>query len=596
MKIKLIFLIFILTYFSSSFVFAENTNFNLAVNAANQLGKKNMAVPVNEAKAFDPSMVYDHYTKNPPETNYYVDTTAKNTNAMNTAAASAENTGVGGNIIESVKLHPQYDLSQQDKSVQQGTFLLNEADHIIHGVTDQYVDCQPQNKCTTQYTMQSCEEAATPLFQLCHQTLTVTVTTHTTVTHYLLKAHLLENERDYAGVSVNAVSGIVSFLGPYTAHFSLSGRLPNNMDCKTLSGSIQSSTGTTLDYLHFPSCSNGLTLDFHFSHGHSVDVTIDMASTTTSHETEDHWIDDCNNLASDTACHFQNKSCDQGKSRRIVQGVPVTRDCWQYQDQYLCRKAKVTGDCAPLVSQGCEQVSSLCTEKNADSCLSFTQTFRCAKTTCSATGAIRCGDGKDYCLTGNCTDHAYAPSQDFGKSASSLIAANDAAKNLDPNSLEIFTGYAATCSEKPVGYSNCCAEKGWGEHLGLDHCSNGEKKLHTSRSNKLAIYVGRVCSGPDPFPCLEHSQVYCVFDSKLAKIIEEQGRKNQLHIGFGSAKTPNCHGITADQLQAINFSTIDFSDYVSDLKNQITDLSETDIEAKIKQDVTNQVNASAAHE
>jgi conjugal transfer mating pair stabilization protein TraN len=198
---------------------------------------------------------------------------------------------------------------------------------------------------------------------------------------------------------------------------------------------------------------------------------------------------------------------------------------------------------------------------------------------------VVCGNGKDYCLNGSCTDHQYSSSQDFAKAVSSLSAAIDAGKQLDQQQKTIFAGRPVECSEKPIGYSNCCTETGWGHDVGLDHCSDAEKKLHVDRDNKLAVKIGRYCSGSEPFPCLEHSQVFCVFSSKLAKTIQEQGRKGQLRINFGSAKRPNCRGITPEQLQTINFSRIDFKDFIEDLNKNVKNPDIKKIQELIKQRV-----------
>ncbi len=62
---------------------------------------------------------------------------------------------------------------------------------------------------------------------------------------------------------------------------------------------------------------------------------------------------------------------------------------------------------------------------------------------------------------------------------------------------------------------------------------------------------------------------YCQFDSKLAQIVQQQGRNGQLRIGFGSAKHPDCRGITVDELQRIKFDKLDFTNFYEDLmKNQ----------------------------
>jgi conjugal transfer mating pair stabilization protein TraN len=50
----------------------------------------------------------------------------------------------------------------------------------------------------------------------------------------------------------------------------------------------------------------------------------------------------------------------------------------------------------------------------------------------------------------------------------------------------------------------------------------------------------------------------------MTRIIQEQG-KQQLGLGFGSKKDPDCSGFTPEQLQQVDFSTIDMSDFYEDL-------------------------------
>ena len=78
---------------------------------------------------------------------------------------------------------------------------------------------------------------------------------------------------------------------------------------------------------------------------------------------------------------------------------------------------------------------------------------------------------------------------------------------------------------------------------------------------------------------------FCVFGSKLAKIIQEQGREGQLHIKFGSAKEPNCQGITPEQLQSIDFSKIDFQDFFNDLNKNVKNPDLQQIQEMIQQHV-----------
>ncbi|XVN44339.1 MAG: conjugal transfer protein TraN [Rickettsia hoogstraalii] len=57
---------------------------------------------------------------------------------------------------------------------------------------------------------------------------------------------------------------------------------------------------------------------------------------------------------------------------------------------------------------------------------------------------------------------------------------------------------------------------------------------------------------------------YCCFNSKLARVFQEQGKK-QLAIGFGTAQYANCRGFTVEELQRIDFSKFDLEELFSDL-------------------------------
>lgn len=57
------------------------------------------------------------------------------------------------------------------------------------------------------------------------------------------------------------------------------------------------------------------------------------------------------------------------------------------------------------------------------------------------------------------------------------------------------------------------------------------------------------------FGCTEESRSYCCFKSILAKIINREGRK-QLGLSLET-----CEGITVEQLQKLDFSKIDMTEF-----------------------------------
>ncbi len=521
-----------------------------------------------QAKLFSMKSIIASYNSTPDQEKYYSGIGQSDTSKFKKDAIKEGTNEFGSAISDGIKKHSVYSVNDNEQSINQSNLILSEAYKITHGMTDQYVDCKPKEICTNSYKTESCMESPPPINQRCDRTLTVNDMPTEIVTHYPLVAHLSVGKHNYAGASINAVTGVVSFIGPHDASFRLDGRLPSSLDCKNIHGVIISKKGNAVvDTIDFPSCANNLSLNLHIAGGHSVDIIVDITSKTMTHNFVDQWEDTCTSAESNPSCHLVSEECGSPNEIININGTPVKRDCWRKSFQYICHGGSSEGFCQPLRDQGCEQVNSECVQGNVGDCMEYKQSFRCPIKTCSPTTDVVCGDGKEYCMNGDCTDQSYQKSQDFGKAVAGLSSVSSAGKEIDQTDLKIFTGKPYECSEKSVGFSNCCSEKGWGQDVGLDHCSSAAKELHRARDNSAAIKVGRYCSGSQPFPCLEHSQVYCVFSSKLAKIIQEQGRGKQLRLGFGKAKHPNCSGITAQQLQKINLSEINFDDFINDVSN-----------------------------
>ena len=69
--------------------------------------------------------------------------------------------------------------------------------------------------------------------------------------------------------------------------------------------------------------------------------------------------------------------------------------------------------------------------------------------------------------------------------------------------------------------------------------------------------------------CLVKTKSYCTFQSRLGRILIEQGRP-QLGLGWGDPSAPDCSGFTIAQLQSIDFSKIDFSEIYPSLMSSVT--------------------------
>jgi conjugal transfer mating pair stabilization protein TraN len=276
-------------------------------------------------------------------------------------------------------------------------------------------------------------------------------------------------------------------------------------------------------------------------------------------------------------CVKDSEVCVEGAETRIVNGLEITRDCWRFASQYTCSGTELIPDshCQDLIDQGCSPVSQECDET---SCV---VTYECIE---NGAGSIQTGQGCDDMsvnVGGIEFDTSYEPSQDFGKAASNMEALESAVTGMvkdDASCVEepansgkyvcaeailIFNGSDMKCRKDSLGFNKCCSLKGWGEDTGLTQCNQEEVTLGYARQAGRTHYIGKYCTHSNAFGCYAHAYVYCVFSSKIGRIVQEQGRV-QLSKGWGSAKKPQCTGFTPDELQLLDFELIDFSEYFAD--------------------------------
>ena len=104
------------------------------------------------------------------------------------------------------------------------------------------------------------------------------------------------------------------------------------------------------------------------------------------------------------------------------------------------------------------------------------------------------------------------------------------------------------------------------ELSGLLSCDQAEQVLAMKNDNRLCHGVGSYCSKRIPIigQCVETTETYCCFNSRLARILNEQGRA-QLGRAWGGAQSPDCSGFTIAQLQALDFSRLDLSEFYAEI-------------------------------
>lgn len=542
-----------------------NAGFDQGMKTASSLQGQSMAA----LKNFKPEEVIKNYSDHPKETQYQ-----NNPDAIKTDAAySSNNDPTAKAIGDSISNHPKFDIKPDSPFIQN---ISKQGDNVYDIVTGQYGDCTKKTNCETTYQNELCDESQNSNYHYCKKTLTIDMIPHQIDTHYYFTMRLKADHHDYAGATVNAVTGKVNFKGPSEASLTFSGRLPASIDCQSLHGTYQITDvqhHTFIDTIAFPNCSNGLTVTLHITGKDgkaNLTIQIDMVSSQIQWEPKDQWNDQCDNLSKSTSCTLQNERCLEENTTHIIQGIPVTRACWEWESSYLCGSTISDNLCQPLRDKGCEQIDSVCKEKNDVGCALFQQTFRCPIKECKDVGMI-C-NGQTYCLDGDCVNQDKQADPDFQKAVSALSATFEASKNYTEFN-SIFAGVKKTCDKLALGFLNCCANDGWGKDINLAQCSQEEQDLGVAKENLQTVYVGEYCKKDPLGICLEHRKAYCVFPSKLARIIQAQGRRDQLHIGFGDPEHVNCRGLTQEEFAVLNLEVIDFSDFYPELtqKEQFED-------------------------
>ena len=175
-----------------------------------------------------------------------------------------------------------------------------------------------------------------------------------------------------------------------------------------------------------------------------------------------------------------------------------------------------------------------------------------------AQGGGSCGSVR-WCVGAGCETVASQSNTGFVEATTRLnMALELGGEEFDRQDMRFFTGQRRACHIKLFGLANCC--KNSGLLVGLANCSASEIELAEERHAGNTHYLGKYCSRRTFFGvCIRRSRAWCVFGSKLGRILQQQGRA-QLGIGWGS-----CRGLTVAEIESIDFARLDLGEFTQDL-------------------------------
>jgi hypothetical protein len=129
-------------------------------------------------------------------------------------------------------------------------------------------------------------------------------------------------------------------------------------------------------------------------------------------------------------------------------------------------------------------------------------------------------------------------------------------------------------------------------------CRPHEEKTDLARDAGKCHYLGRFCVSHWGHYCIQDKESYCCFGSKLARIIQEQGRPQLSAFGadggWGAPDGPICVGFTPDQFSMLDFSKMDLSEFYADIIPPNAQQIQQNISNAINNFYSNTINGGSA--
>lgn len=490
-------------------------------------------------KGFNPASILKGYTSNPSASSLQPQ---EGSNALGEQGLNALKNNQTANQVYNqagfrTKIHPNSNTPEMRYAEQ----LLENPDSVLDGA------CYKEaGGCKSQSIIKTCEESVQYAEASCKETLNVHITSLTqrfsrTVTSPWYQSVATFDLQTCDALDWGCTAANTVLLAPNCEYLLV-----------TVTGNNQSMLVTKQ-----PTCSDP-TVTVQFSgwggYGSPLQVTV------TEQLSEEQWVSrDCERIKikdPNSLCFLESsQSCLEPNQVKMIGGVAIKRPCWGRVANYQCGQIN-SSSCTSLMSQGCSQTASFCIQTQLNRCERYSQTFQCMEKQCLPEKTV-C-PGKIPCADGQCDTSQSEISDDMADGLSRLGALAGVAGDVSANQIRsgtpaIFTGEAHECKKYPLGFRDCCTDSGWGDWV--KHCPEALQVLQRAKQENRVVYLGSYKN----HKLGSRHYSYCIFPTKLASIVQIQGRGGQLGIPYGTAQYPDCRGLTPEELERINFAALDLS-------------------------------------
>lgn len=591
--------------FLSSFSYASNMND--AFNQGRNIGKSNNGNAQQIMKDFQPTQL-PGFQARPQESQYYTGVKGNNPDLMSRGMTALEQSESGKAIKDSIINNPKVKISQDSDFIQSSNNIRNNAE-VISGMKGQ--KCANKVLSKTLFSHHFCERDNN-VEQQCKKTANVKWSGNIITTKKTFKF----SATDFKIIDINHAQIIAPENGTITGFTTQTCDYNHNnfswMRCKKKNLSFLGVNMGDFNYWRRSfsvdnlavRVNKGQPLDIFRTDGDSwwhpwvfkgrdtLFVTLNYLVEENTLKPNVEWDSNCTTNTED-AIELKAQCTQPGETRtfeREGKTFQIHQDCWEYSYHYLINESS-DNECKKYEDNpNCTAAERECLLQEKGSCIRHRVKYQCQKTV--KTDGYVCGD-KFFCSDGSCSDIENNVNSDFGHAVSQLATLAQAGKDigLDANNLKAFSGRPMYCRKSGFGFSDCCKDSGWGNKLGLAKCNSEENALGQAKEKKLVVYVGTFCSKKILKKCIQRKSSYCVFDNKLARIIQYQGRSGQLGIGFGGAGSPDCRGMSVDELQKIDFNRMDYSDFYDELNERTNMPDRNQIMEHMKNSIVDQLKS-----
>ena len=304
------------------------------------------------------------------------------------------------------------------------------------------------------------------------------------------------------------------------------------------------------------------------------------------------WSETCEDDFSSMLCGAPVTTCTSGPSVEVVNDELVPMECTEERTEWTCASTEYMSDCGSLETDpGCSLTSSVCYAMDEDGvCGAFEQTYQCGSqdsqafdATCEAVNVTVGGvtqsiphntsDDIGHALVGIETLNTLATEFEHDMSLADRLLGNVE----DDFDVQYFSATARRCRVGILRTINCCRDSGWALGVITD-CSEDEVALYGALQAGSAVYMSTYCSERLLFVCAERSRRYCTYNSRIARIISEQGQR-QLYGSF------SCRALTQEELDAIDWNRIDFSSAFGEAFETVGSIAPSDLSGLIQDNI-----------